>query len=640
MKNLVLLIVCLIISINGISQYVVKGKITDQNGEAVPGARIYLENTTYGVITNVKGDYFLELKHKSTYPIAFSMIGMKDTLIQLQISDKVTVLNMTLVEYSKELETVEVSAKKINIAKLVIKNVQGNRKLMANQFKNYSCNTYLKTGLEKERRYKQKYLEDVDSVISQPSKMNFVESYSLSKFKAPNQYQENILAHHDYAEKSSNNVSGSVSFDMGDDIAPVQDIETNPYIFFEKIEDGDFNLYQNMINLPKVSEHPIVSPIGANAFANYKYKLKTIFYENGQKIYQISVIPKFKMAALFEGSLFIIDQEWVVKSFDLKINSSAMPFFNDFTVLQDYEKINNFWVPTRREYIYTITEGKDLISANTRVNHSNYKFNLTLNKKDFNNEILAYQPDAFDKDSSYWSNMRPIQLKTEELDFIQKQDSIEDHLQSEAYLDSIDRDYNKITFWDVTLNGIGFRNRSKNQSIRFGSLLNSVKLFGIGGFRLGNSVDYTKKFENAHKLVLSGALDYGFNNKDLKWEAGIKYTFLPKRFGSVELEFGDVYDLITNYNSVLGTFSRGNYVRKRFVGVGHSIEIINGLYGSANFSYSDREAITNLSLSKWSEKLFGELNEPQPFDRYKISMLEVQFLYRFKQKYIIKKMRN
>jgi len=634
-----ILTICFLFTAQLHGQYVLKGIVTDSEKMPIPGARVFIENTTYGVITNYKGEYFLELKAKSTYPIAFKMVSMKDTTVSVTISGKMTTLDVSLTNYSQELETVEVSSKKVDVAKMVIKAMQNNRNKMTNQYENYESKTYLKTGLEKsiDQRFAQKN-KTIDSIISAgPARMNFIESYSITRFKAPNTYSEKVLAHHDYAEKSQNNVSASVNFDFGNTIAPMQFIETNPYIFYEKVQDGDFNLYKSMINIPKVSENPIVSPIGFNAFLNYNFDLAEIFYEGDQKIYAIKVTPKFKQAALFDGTLFILDKIWVIKSFELSINPAAMPFFIDFTVLQDYEQIDSFWVPTRREFVYTIKDGKYLISANTRVNQTDFKFNQLFDKKTFNNQVLTYTDDAFDKDSSYWTNARPIQLKESELQYIYEQDSIENYLASEAYLDSIDKAYNKVTFWDVTLNGIGFRNRFKQEQIYIKSLLSSAKIFGVGGFRYGAGGSYSKKFGNSQKIKLKADFDYGFNNKDLKGSGGIEYTFLPQRFGEIEVNAGDIYDLITNYNSVLGTFSRGNYVRKRFFNVSHRIEITNGLYGRATLSYSDRESIGNLELSNWSDQLFGELNVPTNFQRYKIAMVELEFLYRFKQKYVIKK---
>ena len=68
---LALIFICL--GFLGHSQYVLKGKVTDQYEEGIPGARIYIQNSTYGVISNYNGDYFFELKKAGTYQIVYSM---------------------------------------------------------------------------------------------------------------------------------------------------------------------------------------------------------------------------------------------------------------------------------------------------------------------------------------------------------------------------------------------------------------------------------------------------------------------------------------------------------------------------------------------------------------------------------------
>ena len=88
----------------------------------------------------------------------------------------------------------------------------------------------------------------------------------------------------------------SADYSDADNILPSQMIEYNPYIFFEKVEDGDFNPYFNLIDLPKVSSRPLVSPVAVNAFINYKFILNSIFMEDGQKIYEIEVEPRFSEA--------------------------------------------------------------------------------------------------------------------------------------------------------------------------------------------------------------------------------------------------------------------------------------------------------------------------------------------------------
>lgn len=630
----------LLFSLNLSAQHVIKGHVRNEKSEGIPGVKIYVDSTTYGVITDYSGSFFLEVPQQKTYALRFNMLGMQDTVVQVIVDKKLTELDLILKEKTTELESVEIRTKKINVGQSIIKKVQKNRKNMAEQYVNYECNTYQKTGLEREKHA----LFGADTTDQTPEKMSLIESMSKTTFIAPGTYHEQIIAQHDYSDKESNTSSSSIDYFMDDIIAPVQDVEVDPYLFFEKTQDGDFNLYQNMINLPKISEHPITSPIGVQAFTNYTFKLINILFEDGQKIYEIEVTPRFKTAPLFSGSIYILDELWVIKSFNLSINPAAMPFFKEFNVIQDYEEVNGFWVPMRREFDYTIREEDYYLSANTRVHHSGYAFNQTVQSKDFKNELSNYATDAFIKDSAFWNANRPLQLKEEELDFIAEQVRIDSIKQSEHYLDSIDAVFNKITLGDIFLNGIGLRNRFKKQEFFIEPVLGSVEFFGVGGFRYNFGGDYSKKFKNAHQIKISPQLNYGFLNNDLKPQLAVEYTFLPLKFGKVEVEIGDTYELLTNQLSLINWALGGNSsVRNRFVGLAYRQELVNGLYGRVKFSYANKEPLGSLQLgpimdyfTKIDTSGFDFINEPIDFEPYKISLVELKLQYRFKQQYIIK----
>lgn len=622
------------------AQFVLKGTVTNSVGEALPGVRVYLENTTYGIITDLNGQYYLELKEPKEYSVRFKMLGMADTLVPVFVATRITTLDMVLYDKALQLESVEVVAEKENIANGIIRKVQENRKKLAYQFDNSVCDTYFKTSLE---RAKIK-VKETDTLPQEPLRMSLIESVSRSTFIAPDVYHETILAHHDFSDKVASTSSSVIDYYMDDIITPVQEILVDPYLFFEKTQDGDFNLYQNMLNLPRISEYPIASPVGLLAFTNYTFKLSNVFVENGQKIYEIQVTPLYKGAALLEGTLYILDERWVIKSFNLSVNSAALTFFKDFNVIQDYEEVAGYWVPVRREFSYTIREEGYLITANTRVNHANYQFNQNLVQKDLKNEISVYATDAFAKDSAYWSANRPIQLKAEELDFIAEQNRIDSIKQSEQYLDSVDAEFNRVTFFDVVLNGMGFRNRFKQQEIYISPLLN-VDFFGVGGFRYELAGSYSKKFTNAHKIKLSPTLNYGFRTADLKYKLATEYTFLPRRFGTAELVFGDMYELLTNQLNAINWLLGGNSsVRNQFFSISYRQELVNGLYGRVKFSYADKQPLDSMSMGPIMDFLSSidtlpDLNlfyNPVPFERYLISMIEFKVQYRFKQQYIIK----
>jgi len=430
-----------------VGQTVVKGTITGKDGNGIPGVRVAVENTTYGVPSSNNGGYFLEVDKSETLIIKYQMIGFATHVDTLILTAKITDNNVILYEESKSLNTVEIYADKRDIAKEVIGKVIDNKKNIRNQFESYECNTYIKTSLEGESRNASDFTITVggnknDTTVQEPKepidkikKMNFIESNSITQFKRRNTYKETILAHHDYAEKSNSSVVVTTDFSNPNSILPSQVIAYNPYIFFEKTQDGDFDLYQNLIDLPKVSSDPFVSPLALNAFINYKFTLNAVFIEGEQKIYDIIVEPRFKETALFSGNLYIIDSLWIVKSMDLSVNPSALTFFKDFRIIQDYDQIDGKWVVDRREFIYTIKDGPYMVMANTRVNHTDYKFDLDFDRKTFKNVVMTYDEEAFNKDSAYWANVRPIQLKPEELAFIHEQDSMQKVLESDEYID-------------------------------------------------------------------------------------------------------------------------------------------------------------------------------------------------------------
>lgn len=149
MLKSILLSSFLVITLFCFSQNILKGTITNEYGEGIPGVKVYIENSSYGVITDYNGSYFIEFKNRQYYPIHFGMLGMVDTIIIVNINKKITELDIVLQTESYELESVEVTAKKKNVANSIIKNVQKNRKNILYQYNNYTCNTYLKTDLKK-----------------------------------------------------------------------------------------------------------------------------------------------------------------------------------------------------------------------------------------------------------------------------------------------------------------------------------------------------------------------------------------------------------------------------------------------------------------------------------------------------------
>ena len=63
---------------------------------------------------------------------------------------------------------------------------------------------------------------------------------------------------------------------------------------------------------------------------------------------------------------------------------------------------------------------------------------------------------------------------------------------------------------------------------------------------------------------------------------------------------------------------------------------MNGLYVRSSFDFAARRSIDNLRLEEWANALFGELNQPQPFRPYTVSLLGLEVLYRPGQRYLLR----
>ncbi|HTF03828.1 MAG TPA: DUF5686 and carboxypeptidase regulatory-like domain-containing protein [Bacteroidia bacterium] len=663
---------------------VIKGTVRDTLGQPIPYVLIMEKNTSYGINTNLDGSYFLELK-AGTHTLVFSQLGLATQEHVVVIpAGKSVILDVVMKTTSKELGAVEIVAKgDRDKGKEIMKKVVARRDNYWKRVDNYKCKTYQKSSLEKykiqrpggdslyakEEPEKDNFdsaLAKIDTTkrrgrkkaarIKEQQKqsaqlkrafadkpLNLIESISITYFDSPNRFKENVLAYHDYAPRiryDGGEISGTVGYGEHE-IIPMQWDDENPYMLMNNAQSMDFNFYKNYIDAPALATRPLLSPAAATAFLNYRFEFLNSFEENGKTYHKISVIPLFKEDALFSGFLFIEDSTWAIKSVNLAINPGVLLYCKEFFIIQDYSEVKaGIFLPVRREFIYTIREGKYNIIGNTRADHSDYEVNIQFPKKTFNDEIRHYDDAAFDRDSAYWVNNRTIQLKDKEISYIHSVDSLEAYYASEEYLNKADSSYNHINVWSFLLNGVAHRNRFTGNDWFIDPLINQMIFFGVGGYRHRLGGSYSHDYKNGFKLETEGQIDYGFKNRDIRGKVGVGLTYYPLKFVRTFVRFGDFYDMVNTYASLESVFSRSNYVRCREFSIAQRMEITNGLFAELTFEYSDQFPINNMQLEAWSSQVFGSLNTPLDFERYVKTEFRLELKYRFKQKYIIKKHRK
>ena len=90
---------------DNLQPYTIKGTVTDDKGNPLPGATITVKGTTTGVITGVDGEYTIQLK-AGTNTIVFSFLGMESQEFMVNKNQE---LNVSLLESSAAIEEVVVT---------------------------------------------------------------------------------------------------------------------------------------------------------------------------------------------------------------------------------------------------------------------------------------------------------------------------------------------------------------------------------------------------------------------------------------------------------------------------------------------------------------------------------------------------
>ncbi|MBI1184651.1 hypothetical protein GC194_10285 [bacterium] len=618
-----------------------RGTVADASGKPIASASVKIENSTYGVITNLNGEYFLELKPGS-YQIVFQSLGYIPKSISITIENEVIVKHIVLEKSVIQLAPITITANGDDPAYAIIKSAIKNKDKYYRQVQSYQCETYGKSNTESEEE-----VEKIDSAsfalvtTTNKKRMQFIESISTVYYKEPRTFKEVKHAYQDHTKHRTLDFGNQaqISFTLSpaiEDYGPPQ-YGTNSYLFYNNISDVDFSFYQNLVDLPQLYDKPFVSPIATSALLTYQYKLISSFMEDSVLVHKILVEPRRSTGPYFSGYIYIVDDLWCIKAVEFEVAKNALNIYEYFKMFVNYQLVDQkYWLPQRQEFFYNSNEGPKKLIGHSVIIYSDYKINPDLPKDFFNNALSVIEDDAEEKGLEFWSKYRPITLQPDELGFVKTQDSIRTYYASAAYMAKADSSYNQTGIWDFLIFGVGHRNSMKGYSIFFDPIISQIRPFAVGGYRHALSGNFSKTFENKKSFKVRGEVNYGFLNHDIRGKGLASYMYDPLKFSEVEVGGGSIYEMVNSYNSIAATFSRGNYTLKQHALIGYKREWFNGFYMGARLEWSDQKSLEGYTLANWSNTLFGDLNKPTPFERYTKMELEVNATIRFKQEYYLR----
>ncbi len=598
-------------------QITLSGQVLNSAQEPIPFATIYIEDEHKGVSSNTDGFFLLHIQKLPTKIIVQS-VGYQRKKIIIDSLKKSGKFNIQLEKEALKLDEITINAKRKDPAYAIVKKAISKKHHNSN-YLNYpfKVNGYSKI-------IQVEHLKKPDSLNRLKRQTKFMETSSTLYYKN-GAYKEHIFAQKKRGF-ANNKEAINVNFShLNQSTFALEKKESDPTIFRDQISNEHLNFYKSYIQIKQLGPFKFLSPLANNSQLSYIFRLDEVFYQDGTPINKIEVIPRFRESNLFRGFIYIEEENWSIYKCVFSLKHTSIYYFNEFDIEVNFIKYDSLYIPHKETYNYSFKNGKNTLKGQTEIYFSDYIFNPPTQDDLFKKgQVLGYHSEAFLKDSLYWKTIRKKSLSQPEKIFVKKQDSVVAYHSSPEYYKKQDSIYNKLKFWDIPLNGVGFQNTFKRQNIYINPLISSFNFWGIGGFRL-MSGGYASKFFKKNKGITIGPwLDYGPRNNDLKGFIWATYLFDPIKFKKISIKGGDVYDWVNPNESIRATLSGSNWLRKKTFGAEYSQETFNGVYLGAEIAVSSRSSIQGLDLPEWSSELLGdELNTPLAFKPWNETLLHI-----------------
>lgn len=603
----------------------IEGIVTDDLGVPVPYATIYIKNRPeLRTVTSDKGNYTLFIEVGS-YDVVVKYLGfetLEQFVVVRQGSNKI---DFQLKPADNELNEIEIKVKRTNPGHEIIKKVIERKDIINPEQYSYSVDVYLKAAEKRaisEKRSKQEIEEELDKITdpfereekekelryATTDNLNLVEVEMERHFQPPNNVKEIRNA---YVRKGKDD-----------------------RLYYTTTTKSNFNFFANILYVDDLNESPVTSPISWAGILSYKYKLVRQYVEEGVKYHKIEIAARNSATSTLTGYLIIQDSAWMVKELSFRMEKGDLLKFDYFEIDQLFEnRGDTLCVLKQQNMRYGVSFNKDVTEASTSVAYDNYVFGKEYGKKFFSNEVAVTTQDAYDKDSAFWESNRRIQLTEEERELLRKQDSIHAVLNKKEYLDSVDKEFNRVTFWKVVWFGIDQRNRAKKIQWSVSSLAGMIEPIYIAGPRISPNFDYFKKWENEKYIDTYGKVSVGVLNGDIKGTARVRYLYDPFRQSAVFLRFRHDFDLIRQQDAISQIFLRDNFIESTKLVGGHYTELLNGLYLDAEVEFNERRSVDGY---KFITLLDSAINNTAPpvFKTYQALLLRLIVEYTPGQKYM------
>ncbi|MBO9205310.1 MULTISPECIES: DUF5686 and carboxypeptidase regulatory-like domain-containing protein [Niastella] len=599
--------------------YKVHGKITNTRLEPLAFASIQVKGWKHGVVTKENGTYELELD-PGKYDLVISMIGYKSQVITI-IIQKTDYLQNIIMEPddSKGLSEVVVKGKTRDRSEEIIRQVIRKKEAIQSAAGPYSCMVYIKAVQEDSLKLKGKKKlakNDTLPVVSENTNPE-LDRMAMAEIVLQLDRSSQASKEERLGVKRRGNTEG---------------------LFFLSTTQGDFNFYNNLIKTRALSETPFLSPISYSGLLAYRFRLVRTERVGPHKSYVISVKPRQISNATVEGEITIADSIWVITHTRLKFPNYHLPEYDFFEVDQQYEQVaDTTWMITRQQFTYYSKSNKGKKSGITIATYKDFELHKQFDRKYFGVEISSTAQEAYEKDSTFWENNRTEPLTEKEVRFIHYKDSIYRARHTKVYLDSLDRVINKLTWKKWLWSGQEFNDHEKERHWSLPPLPGLYQPLQFGGTRIMAMIFYSKRFPSRRGIWIDPNVSYGIRNHDINGSLSVRYLYNPFNRGILKVSAGRQFRLIYQGDAWINQIKRSNVYLDNGLGIGHEIELLNGLFLYTDLEIAFRRSVSDYATNSLTDSLFGDVlkdNHAVDFEPYNATYGKIRLAYTPRQRYI------
>ena len=288
----------------------IRGLIKGDDGSPLAFATIYVKQTGSGAVSDPSGHYEINLP-TGHYDLIFHYLGFETQTLSIDITGLFIEHNVTLKTQVIQLQSVTVKAGKEDPAYTIMRKAIAKAKYHTQQLDSYTARVYIKgKGQLKDYPWIAKKALEKEGITK--DRLFISESVSEIKYTRPNKFEEKVIA----VYTNGNN----------------RDTSPNAYVFG--------SLYE-----PEIAE--TVSPLSPKAFSYYRFEYLGSFKDRTYEISKIKVTPRSKGDNVFEGIIFIVEDWWSIHSVDLKATKMGI----NFHVKSIYEPIEEkVWLPVSQQF--------------------------------------------------------------------------------------------------------------------------------------------------------------------------------------------------------------------------------------------------------------------------------------------------